>query len=175
MFSSLPTSAQVHKAATLRAEVPDKHDKPAKHVVVSLNYCSQNGGNLYRAPYYNGNPNTGPRIIGDLDQSPRAPTRCFAQTGAALLLDVADCTGAYEKMLLARGTLSIRSKTSWQPAVREQKERLSTCTHGLILHWCIAQHIGLWRGAAAVRHPKGAAIEQIQTPHQYLQMRARVQ
>ena len=27
-----------------------------KHMVVSLNYCSQNGGNLYRAPYYNGNP-----------------------------------------------------------------------------------------------------------------------
>ena len=37
---------------------------------VSLNYCSQNGGKLYRAPYYNGNPNIGPRIIGNLDQSP---------------------------------------------------------------------------------------------------------
>ena len=37
---------------------------------VSLNYCSQNGGNLYRAPYYNGNPNIGPGIIGNLDQSP---------------------------------------------------------------------------------------------------------
>ena len=39
-------------------------------VEVSLNYCSQNGGNLYRAPYYNGNLNIGPRIIGNLDQSP---------------------------------------------------------------------------------------------------------
>ena len=39
-------------------------------MVVSLNYCSQNGGNLYRAPYYNRNPNIGPRIIGNLDQSP---------------------------------------------------------------------------------------------------------
>ena len=38
-------------------------------MVVSLNYCSQNGGNLYRAPYYNGNPNIGPRTIGNLDQS----------------------------------------------------------------------------------------------------------
>ena len=37
---------------------------------VSLENCSQNGGNLYRAPYYNGNPNIGPRIIGNLDQSP---------------------------------------------------------------------------------------------------------
>ena len=37
---------------------------------VSLNYCSQNGGNLYRAPYYNGNPNIGPRIMGNLDQYP---------------------------------------------------------------------------------------------------------
>ena len=37
-------------------------------LVVSLNYSSQNGGNLYRAPYYNGNPNIGPRIIGNLDQ-----------------------------------------------------------------------------------------------------------
>ena len=34
---------------------------------VSLNY--QNGGNLNRAPYYNGNLNIGPRIIGNLDQS----------------------------------------------------------------------------------------------------------
>ena len=40
------------------------------HREVSLNYCSQNGGNLYRAPNYNGNLNIGPRIIGNLDQSP---------------------------------------------------------------------------------------------------------
>ena len=39
-------------------------------MVVSLNYCSQNGGNLYRAPYSNGNPNIGPCIIGNLDQYP---------------------------------------------------------------------------------------------------------
>ena len=49
---------------TLRVQVPNNH------MVVSLNYCSQNGGNVYRAPYYNGNPNIGPRIIGNLDQSP---------------------------------------------------------------------------------------------------------
>ena len=41
-----------------------------RYVVVSLNYCSQNGGNLYRARYYNGKPNIGPRIIGNLDQYP---------------------------------------------------------------------------------------------------------
>ena len=41
-----------------------------KYMVVSLNYCSQNGENVYRDPYYNGNPNIGPRIIGDLDQYP---------------------------------------------------------------------------------------------------------
>ena len=39
-------------------------------MTVSLNCCSQNGGNLYRAPYYNGTPNIGPRIIGNLDLSP---------------------------------------------------------------------------------------------------------
>ena len=39
-------------------------------MVVSLNYCSQNGGNVYRDPHYNGNPNIGPRIIGNLDQYP---------------------------------------------------------------------------------------------------------
>ena len=39
------------------------------YMVVSPNYYSQNGGNLYRAPYYNGNPNIGPRIIENLDQS----------------------------------------------------------------------------------------------------------
>ena len=36
---------------------------------VSLNYCSQNGGNLYRAPYYNRNLNIGPRINSNLGQS----------------------------------------------------------------------------------------------------------
>ena len=46
-------------------------------MVVSLNYCSQNGGNLYRAPSYNGNPNIGPRIIGNLDQYPEIPFRGF--------------------------------------------------------------------------------------------------
>ena len=44
-------------------------------VVVSLNYCSQNGGNLYRAPYYNRNPNIGPRIDSNLGQSPHVYTR----------------------------------------------------------------------------------------------------
>ena len=39
-------------------------------VGVSLNYCSQNGGNLYRDPYYNRNPNIGPRIDSNLGQSP---------------------------------------------------------------------------------------------------------
>ena len=37
---------------------------------VSLNCCSQNGGNLYRAPYYNRNLNIGPRIDSNLGQSP---------------------------------------------------------------------------------------------------------
>ena len=41
-----------------------------KHMEVSLNYCSQNGGNLYRAPYYNRNLNIGPRIDSNLGQSP---------------------------------------------------------------------------------------------------------
>ena len=41
-----------------------------KYMVVSLNYRSQNGGNVYRDPYYNGNPNIRPRIIGNLDQYP---------------------------------------------------------------------------------------------------------
>ena len=39
-------------------------------MVISLNYCSQNGGHVYRAPYYNRNPNIGPHIIGNLDQYP---------------------------------------------------------------------------------------------------------
>ena len=37
---------------------------------VSLNYCSQNGEKLYRAPYYNRNLNIGPRIDSNLGQSP---------------------------------------------------------------------------------------------------------
>ena len=55
-------------------------------MVVSLNYCSQNGGNLYRAPYYNGNPNIGPRIIGNLDQYPcMVFLKEFLKTGDASL------------------------------------------------------------------------------------------
>ena len=34
----------------------ESHGKE-EHVEVSLNYCSQNGRNLYRAPYYNRNLN----------------------------------------------------------------------------------------------------------------------
>ena len=37
---------------------------------VSLNYCSQNGGNLYRAPYDNRDLNLGPRIDSNLGPSP---------------------------------------------------------------------------------------------------------
>ena len=37
---------------------------------VCLKNCSQNGGNLYRAPYYNRNQNIGPRIHSNLGQSP---------------------------------------------------------------------------------------------------------
>ena len=37
---------------------------------VSLNYCSQYEGNLYRTPYYNRNLNIGPRINSNLGQSP---------------------------------------------------------------------------------------------------------
>ena len=44
--------------------------KTCTYMVVSLNYCSQNGGNVYRDPHYNGNPNIGPRTIGNLDQYP---------------------------------------------------------------------------------------------------------
>ena len=44
------------------------------YMVISLNYCSQNGGNVYRDPYYNRNPNIGPRIKGNLDQYPHGAT-----------------------------------------------------------------------------------------------------
>ena len=44
-------------------------------MLVSLNYCSQNAGNFYRAPYYNGNPNIGPRNIGNLTNPPYGKER----------------------------------------------------------------------------------------------------
>ena len=51
---------------------------------VSLNYCSQNGGNLYRAPYYNRNLNIGPRIDSNLGQSPhKAPGTFGGNRGVA--------------------------------------------------------------------------------------------
>ena len=37
---------------------------------VGPKYCSQNGGNLYRAPYYTRNLNIGPRVNSNLGQSP---------------------------------------------------------------------------------------------------------
>ena len=48
---------------------------------VSLNYCSQNGGNLYRAPYYNRNLNIGPRIDSNLGQSPYVYGDIYALSG----------------------------------------------------------------------------------------------
>ena len=48
---------------------------------VSLNYCSQNGGNLYRAPYYDRNPNIGPRIDSNLGQSPTSFSVLFLGVG----------------------------------------------------------------------------------------------
>ena len=50
-------------------------------VEVSPNYCSQNGGNLYRAPYYNRNPYIGPRIDSNVGQS---PCRSLVQQGLGL-------------------------------------------------------------------------------------------
>ena len=42
-------------------------------------------GEMYRAPYYNGNPNIGPRIIGNLDQYPcRISPRLLAWTSLHL-------------------------------------------------------------------------------------------
>ena len=56
------------------------------YMVLSPNSCSQNEGNLYRAPYYNGNPNIGPHIIGNLHQYPYTPKGYSAplQRGFAL-------------------------------------------------------------------------------------------
>ena len=48
---------------------------------VSLNYCSQNGGNVYRTPYYNGNPNIGPRIDSNLGRSPCVFGLCLELSG----------------------------------------------------------------------------------------------
>ena len=44
----------------LKPPVLDVEDNINNHKEVSLNDCSQNGGNLYWAPYYNRNLNMGP-------------------------------------------------------------------------------------------------------------------
>ena len=56
---------------------------PYSYMEISLNYCSQNGGNVYRAPYYNGNPNIGPRIIRNLNQTPHG-SAVVASLGASM-------------------------------------------------------------------------------------------
>ena len=70
-------SSQLRSPSSFNAVIvlggPLKPFEKYLYMVVSLNYCSQNGGNLYRAPYYNGNPNIGPRIIGNLDQTHIGP------------------------------------------------------------------------------------------------------
>ena len=52
---------------------------------VSLNYCPQNGRNLYRDPYYNRNPNIGPRIDSNLGQSPHEYRDSGYQTNPIIL------------------------------------------------------------------------------------------
>ena len=54
---------------TLEATQPSRIRQFIPTLEVSLNYCSQNGGKLYRAPYYNRNLNIGPRIDSNLGQS----------------------------------------------------------------------------------------------------------
>ena len=43
---------------------------PQQYMEVSLNHCSQKGGNSYKAPYYNSNLHIGPRIDSNLRQAP---------------------------------------------------------------------------------------------------------
>ena len=59
---------------------------------VSLNCCSQNGGNLYRAPYYNRNLNIGPRIDSNLGQSPNIP---LVQNGTILGVFIIQWVGVF--------------------------------------------------------------------------------
>ena len=62
---------------------------------VSLNYCSQNGGNVYRAPYYSRNLNIGPRIDSNLGQSPYSQSTRFSTLSillAVILLPLASMT-----------------------------------------------------------------------------------
>ena len=54
----------------MHKELQGKYKVIHEHMEVSLNYCSQNGGTLYRAPYYKRNVNIGPRIDSNLGQSP---------------------------------------------------------------------------------------------------------
>ena len=77
-------------------------------MVVSLNHCSQNGGNLYRAPYYNGNPNIGPRIIGNLDQYPYIPGVCFKGCLGNLFLDPAGLYGKHQGKRFSIMTIGFR-------------------------------------------------------------------
>ena len=71
-------------AGKLRAMVAYEDGAMTWQMVVSLNYCSQNRGNVYRASYYNGNPNIGPRIIGNLDQSPNEPSPIASASAIAI-------------------------------------------------------------------------------------------
>ena len=72
-------------------------------MVVSLNYCSQNAGTVYRAPYYNGNPNIGPRIIGNLDQYPYTAQSRRRQNG--LLSEPGALYGRLSKLWSLFGSL----------------------------------------------------------------------
>ena len=74
-------------------------------MVVSLNYCSQNGGNLYRAPYYNRNPNIGLGVIRNLDQYPHG----------AFVLENLDSSGPLPDGVRKLGAIILLGFVAWVP------------------------------------------------------------
>ena len=140
-----------------RTSNSDKPREAYPYVVVPLNYCSQNGGNLYRAPYYNGNPNIGPRMIGNLDQYPCVCARKF------FLSHQCGC-GVCGLGPVSMNPRSLRPVTAITAAARQGRVKDAT-TSPLASQ---RVHVGIWYILRAQRGSHIPTLRPKYTPYSYM-------
>ena len=130
-------------------------------MVISLNYCSQNGGNLCRAPYYNGNPNIG--IIRNLDQYPYRVQDLGCEMSCSCFSDQCWAWKAWERSVsfflhtAALLQTYVHEWSGWQPrangvgldlmewfSIWERSQTIGTQRHGV--HQATTNHAAKVRG-----------------------------
>ena len=84
------TSMHVKSHAQELTHVPTKAKSNRRQHVHGKHECTLGRSTFQQSPYYNGNPNIGPRIIGNLDQSPDGVERVANPNKLAPTGNVAD-------------------------------------------------------------------------------------